>query len=530
MVAARATEPYRLQRARRGRGTYATPKPLFGARRRPALLGAPWASARPTSSSSRGSALEYRCFFYGFDLAWYGNLLASGGGRWPLYSTLHQSWFGDHFEPIGVFLVPVFRVFPTVWTLLLVQNLAFASVPLLCFLVAAELFADDRPALADPLLSVANPALWYINLDNFHWTVLTIRSPSPTFSLERGARRGPWVALGTMLLARKTRPCSSCRSVSRITRRSAACGPAARGGCRQMVLFLILNLWLMPRSAARPIVRGWGYSGSSVGEIGATLLTRPGIVGEQLFTRNQRGVPGRAAAAVLLCQLARLADLARGSGRDDVRLSTHLPRHTIASQSAAMVVACVIVSGLYGLRRLAGWLPGARRGASRDGAARRRARGGGGVLRATAAADRLSATLRGAAPRRPIAVDEPELCPERTQLAAILALVPADPKVAVVADGRLATRLVDHAWLQAYNWRAQPVSDYREFDLVVGSHRARAEAPRRPRKRRRLSPDARWAMLMTDPRWEQIYTDASGYFVCATATPSCGAAAARREG
>ena len=97
----------------------------------------------------------------------------------------------------------------------------------------------------------------------------------------------------------------------------------------------------------------------------------------------------------------------------------------------------------------------------------------------------------------------------------------------MAAEGRLATRLVDHAWLQVYNWRAQPASDYREFAVVVGSHRAGAEAPRRPRKRRRLSPDARWSMLMADPRWEQIFTDASGYFVLRNRKPEPAARRAR---
>jgi hypothetical protein len=71
MVAARATEPYRLQRARRGRGNLTQhPKPLFGARRRPALLGAMGIAAVYFIVVTWLCAIEYRCFFYGFDLAW----------------------------------------------------------------------------------------------------------------------------------------------------------------------------------------------------------------------------------------------------------------------------------------------------------------------------------------------------------------------------------------------------------------------------------------------------------------------------
>ena len=506
------------------------PKSPFGAPRRPALLGAIGIAAVYFIVVTWLCAIEYRCFFYGFDLAWYGNLLASGTGKWPLYSTLHQSWFGDHFEPIGVFLVPVFRVFPTVWTLLLVQNLAFASVPLLCFLLAAELFADDRQALLIALLSVANPALWYINLANFHWTVVTIPLAIAYFlALERRRSTWAWVALGAMLLCKEDAALlvvPLCLAHYATFRRRRPVLLAAGGAA---ALFLILNLWLMPAIGSPAPIGGWSYLGGSVGEIAATLLTRPEILGEHLFTATNVEYLVELLLPFCFASLLDWRLWLAAPVATTFALSTHLPRHTIASQSAAMVVACVIVSGLYGLRRLVTWLPRARRGAQ-----------SGTVVLAGVLALAVAFFAR---PLPPIVASRPyvtllrggppmwtsaQLCPERTRLETILALVPADREVAVVAEGRLATRLVDHAWLQVFNWRAQPASDYREFDLVVGNHGAHAQAPRRSRKRRRLSPDGRWSMLIADPRWEQTYSDASGYFVLRNRAPEPAARRARR--
>jgi uncharacterized membrane protein len=483
--------------------------------RRPALLGAIAVSTSYFALVTWLCSIEHRCFLYGFDLAWYGNLLASGKDKWPLFSTLHRSWFGDHFEPIGALLVPLFRIFPTVWTLLLLQNLVFASVPLLCFLLAAELFGDDRRALLAALLSVANPALWYINLNNFHWTVVTIPLTIAYFlALERRRSGWAWIALGTMLLCKEDAallvvPLCLAHYVTFRDRRSALLAAGAA-----TVVFLILNLALMPAIGSPAPVRGWGYLGHSVGGIVATVLGRPGVLATHLFTATNAEYLVELLLPFCFASLLDWRLWLAAPVATTFALSNEWPRHTIASQSAAMVVACVIVSGLYGLRRLLGWLPRAPRGQQ---------------LRTAALAAVLAvAIMCFARPMPPIVASRPYvallrggpatwmdagLCPERAQLEAILAYVPADPDVAVVAEGRLATRLVDHARLQIYNWRGQPASDYREFDVVLGSDGVLTDGPHRRRKPKVVTRNRRWTMLMNDPSWEHVYGDAGGYFV-----------------
>lgn len=490
--------------------------------RRPALAAALGIAAAYFSVVTWLCRIQYECFFYGFDLAWYGNLLASGPGKWPLFSTMHRSWFGDHFEPIQIVLVPVFHVFPTVWTLLVLQNLAFASVPLLCFLLAAELFADDRLALLAALLSIANPALWIINLDNFHWTILTIPLTLAYFlALERRRSSWAWAALGVMLLCKEDAALlvvPLCLA-HYVTFRRARPVLLAAGG--STALFVVVNVYLMPAIGSPAPTTGWGYLGSSVGGIIATLATRPGVLGAHLFTAENAEY---AVELLLPFSFASVFDwrlLLAAPVAITFAASTHLPRHTIASQSAAMVVACVIVSGLYGLSRVASWLPASARG--------RRLRTAlvAGVLAVAVAsfARPLPAVVAGRSYVRlvldgPASWSRDELCPWRRELEAIVALVPDDPDVAVLAEGRLATRLVDHPRLQIYNWRAQPASDDHEFDFVLGLHRAGLAEPRRRRRRRKPDRDALWAMLVAEPRWEQIYGDADGYFVLRNRHPA----------
>jgi uncharacterized membrane protein len=495
-------------------------------RRRPALLGAIAIAAGYFLLVGFLTRLEYGCFFYGFDLAWYGNLLAAGHGKWPLYSSLHASWLGDHFEPIALLLVPLFRVVPSVWILLVTQNLLFASVPLLVFLLAAEVLGDDRQALLAALLAVANPALWYINLDDFHWTVVTIPLTIAYFlALERRRPRWALAALAAMLLCKEDAAllvvplCLAYLATFGVKRPALVFAGAAT------TLFVLVNVCLMPALGSAAPTGGWSYLGGSVGGIAARLLRHPGVVARQLAEPDVREylleiLLPVGFLSVLDWRLWLAAPVAL-----TFALSTHLPRHTIASQSAAMVVPCVIVSALYGIRRAAAWVARPERAA--------RARVVVLVLVLLLAVAFFGRPLPAAVAERPYVRllrggpslwTSAQLCPERTRLEALLHLVPDDPGVAVLAEVRLAPRLVHHPWLQVYNWKRRPMSDDRAFDVIVGSRPTTgdddAEHPRTRRRRKRdQRRDARFTAFASDPRWEQVYSDADGYFVLRNRQP-----------
>ncbi len=97
----------------------------------------------------------------------------------PLFNTVEwqihgaPNHFGVHFQPILLLLVPVFRVFPSPKTLLVLQSLALGSSVFLAYILAKKVL-DERLGVVLTVLYALNSSLVGINLFEFHPVSLAV--------------------------------------------------------------------------------------------------------------------------------------------------------------------------------------------------------------------------------------------------------------------------------------------------------------------------------------------------------------------
>ena len=220
----------------------------------------------------------YDCFFYGADLAWSSHLLAWNSEKWPFYSVMNQTWLGDHFDPIGVILLPFFTLFPSAWVLLIFQNVVFASVPILSFLLARQVLQSSLVALVIALLSVLNPAIWYINLYDFHWITLTIPLTLGYFlALAHRNSALALICLAVMMFCKE----HVALLVIPLSVAHYVCFKQLKlflGVIVVSILFFIgVNVWLIPALGIRAPLFRWTYLGESVPAIIWAGLTQRSV-------------------------------------------------------------------------------------------------------------------------------------------------------------------------------------------------------------------------------------------------------------
>jgi len=126
------------------------------------------------------SFVKFRYFRYtSFDLGIFTQSLAGFLHGRPLFNTVEwqlygvSNHFGVHFQPILFLLVPVFRLFPSAKTLLVVQSLALGTSVILAYFFAKKVL-NERLALALTGLYAFNSSLIGINLFEFHPVSLAV--------------------------------------------------------------------------------------------------------------------------------------------------------------------------------------------------------------------------------------------------------------------------------------------------------------------------------------------------------------------
>ncbi|KUH31918.1 hypothetical protein APY94_11395 [Thermococcus celericrescens] len=126
------------------------------------------------------SLVKFECFRYtSLDLGIFTQSLAGFLHGSPLFNTVERQLYGVpnhlavHFQPVLVLLVPVFAVFPTPKTLLVLQTLALGLSVLLAYVLARELLPPWE-ALAVTVLYAFNSSLVGINLFEFHPVSLAV--------------------------------------------------------------------------------------------------------------------------------------------------------------------------------------------------------------------------------------------------------------------------------------------------------------------------------------------------------------------
>lgn len=109
-------------------------------------------------------------------------------GRWfwdtlDPYVQVHHVFLGQHFSPGLALLVPLYWVFPSVYSLLIAQTAALALAAIPIYVLAARRAQDERIALALAAAYLASPALAYVNLFDFHEIAMAV--PFLAWAVER---------------------------------------------------------------------------------------------------------------------------------------------------------------------------------------------------------------------------------------------------------------------------------------------------------------------------------------------------------
>jgi uncharacterized membrane protein len=142
---------------------------------------------------------------YGFDLGIYDQ------GLWllsrfeaPFITIMGRNLFGDHTSFILLPLVPFYWIIPSPKVLLAAQSLALGGAAIPLFLLAREKLRDERPAALLAIALLAQPALGWANVEQFHPDVFEV--PILLFMLWFLVRKrwlGYFVCLGLLLAVKE---------------------------------------------------------------------------------------------------------------------------------------------------------------------------------------------------------------------------------------------------------------------------------------------------------------------------------------
>ena len=111
---------------------------------------------------------------------------------------------GIHVEPILLLLLPIYSIFPTAKTLLLVQAVALALVAVPLYALATDELGDWVLALVFPLLYLLSPAIHNAVLSDFYPATLgVLPAIAALLFLRRGSIRAALLLAGVALLARE---------------------------------------------------------------------------------------------------------------------------------------------------------------------------------------------------------------------------------------------------------------------------------------------------------------------------------------
>lgn len=113
---------------------------------------------------------KYHNFLYdGLDLAIYNNALwNTAHGNWFWSSIQGHNYWGDHFEPILILLLPIYYLWQSPILLLILQTLALGLAAWPIYKINQKILGKNLLTLGLALLWLVNPLVHNINLYEFH--------------------------------------------------------------------------------------------------------------------------------------------------------------------------------------------------------------------------------------------------------------------------------------------------------------------------------------------------------------------------
>jgi len=277
-------------------------------------------------------------------------------GRFFRSSFEVENYFGDHFQPVMLALIPLYLLFPTPVLLLVVQTVALGVGAIPLYRVARRQLDSDWQAVVLAVTYLLYPALGFVNRFDFHPEVLAV--PAFLFAydaLERGKTTSASLWLLIPLLSKENLGFSvaAVGLYAAFVRRRWRFGLTWAGV--GVAVSLLVTVWLIPtvRHEAPDTLLRYSWLGESFGQIAWTLFAQPAYVWSHLVEPNrilyllQLLVPTGFLAVPGLSELAMAIP-----GLAVNLLADHFYQSTIYCHYTVSVIPFVFIGAVTGLRRL----------------------------------------------------------------------------------------------------------------------------------------------------------------------------------
>ena len=283
-------------------------------------------------------------------------------GRFFATSLEVDNSFADHFRPFFLVVVPLYAIFQTPETLLILQALVLASAAIPLYLLAYAKLAAWRVALAIVIAYLLYPTVGFIARFDFHIEVFAIPAFIGAFYAMSKDRWG-WASLWLLipLLCKETMGLTVAMFglYAIIMRRNVRWGVLWLAG--GLLAFWFTAFVLIPgiRGEALDALARYGWLGSSPGQILATAFTEPGLIWRHLISPNRLLYLLQISLPVGFLNLLGLPEfLLALPGLATNSLADHFCQPTIYCHYSVPIVPFVFIAVVYGLWRLQIWLPG----------------------------------------------------------------------------------------------------------------------------------------------------------------------------
>lgn len=292
-----------------------------------------------------------------YDLGYFDQVIwNTAHGRWFETNFVEFNFLGEHFQPVLLLFAGLYRVSPSVETVLVIQSafVAGAAVPL--YIVARRTLASAGAALMVAAAYLLTPQVHWAALFDFHPEMLGAAAIFAAFALLTARRPACSIIVLCTL------------SVLKEDAALAGIGFAwllVLGGYRRhAILLFALSLlygvlvmgWLMPalRGNGDPgLFLRYGYLGDSPVDVLAGIVTHPVLVWQHLIGADQRQALGLLLAGAAALPLAGPAVLMLLPVLVPDLLSTHDAQRALDLHYGFYPATLTLVAAVIGAARLA---------------------------------------------------------------------------------------------------------------------------------------------------------------------------------
>jgi uncharacterized membrane protein len=291
-----------------------------------------------------------------YDLGYFDQVVwNTAQGRWFETNFVQFNFLGEHFQPILLLFAALYRIDPSVESLLAVQAgfVAGAAVPL--YLAARRVLTSTAAAFLVVVAYLLAPQMHWAALFDFHPEMLGIAAVFSAFALVVGGRpRASIVALSTVFLLKEDAVlvCGGFAWLIWVCgyRRHALLLLGLTGLYAVVVLGVVMPAF---RDESPGLLARYGYLGRDPFEMAVNTVRRPALVLDQLTAAEQR----RAVVSLLTSQawlpLLSPAALAAAPALGANLLSTHQAQHSLSLHYGIYPFTLLLVAAVFGAARLA---------------------------------------------------------------------------------------------------------------------------------------------------------------------------------